>query len=270
MSLAYAKTIERRRGTLYPAGVSLLDPVLTLNGVSQSPLLLYYGGDAGASSWAQMGVAGGALAIAGAGAAPTLGVATCFASDLGVTFNGGAGAKYFQSAGTTVGQVTTEDLVWELVVKQTSAAKNCRLFQKSTAGLVGWTIYQDSGSNKVYGYCHDGTNTVLPLSPSAMVVGRYYHYFLYMDRSENSTNGCAIVMNGTAGTGVNPSALTSITNAGHLTIGAAEDGSSPADNTIVHCAMWAASGWLAGGAGGAAEALAVAQARYARLKGIGG
>ena len=42
MSLAYAKTYHRRRGTYAPAGVSLLDPVITLNGLAKSALLQYY------------------------------------------------------------------------------------------------------------------------------------------------------------------------------------------------------------------------------------
>ena len=251
------------------SGIALLDPGAFINGALQQPFARYVAADAGASSWTGRG-AGGALAITGAGGAPSLAQATCFQNDTGVKFNGGAGSRHYRSAGTTDGQVTTEDLLFELVFRHETAAKNCRLFQKSEAGLKGWTIYQDAGSNKIYGYFNDGANTVLPTAPAAMALTRYYHLVLFMDRSEASTNGCKIIQNGTAGTGVDPSALLTITNTGHMTIGAAEDGSSPADNMVVYCAAWAKAGWFAGGAGGAAEILTWAQNRYARLKGIGG
>jgi hypothetical protein len=104
---------------LVPSIDRLEDPGLTINGLTVMPTLRYRGKDATPTTWPAWGF-GETLAIAGAGAAPTIGAGSNLlgANDAGPTFRGNgtapASGKIYQGS-ASLGNVTTEDIVLEIV-----------------------------------------------------------------------------------------------------------------------------------------------------------
>jgi len=127
-----------------PSGVDQLSPSLTINGVTETPVFRYKGGDATTSAWPAWGY-GDDLAIAGAGSdpVPNAGSPGLGVIDDSIDYQGG---KYHEAAAATSGDVTTEDMVIELVF-EFDATADTRYISKRAAG-VGWMVYSN-GTNLI-------------------------------------------------------------------------------------------------------------------------
>jgi len=109
---------DGRRDTLYVpfnasagAGYAGLTPVITANGTSVTPSLVYVGTDVTASNWAAS-TYGTTLSKIENGTDVTLDQPTPLINAAGVQFNSG---DYYQSPNTTLADVGTKDFVIEVV-----------------------------------------------------------------------------------------------------------------------------------------------------------
>lgn len=206
---------------------------LTINSVTKTPTLKYIAANASGTTWtASIGGTGAAMTVSGSGAAPTLndGAPTFGSGDTSVKINN---AKAYLSA-SSVGDVTTEDIVVEAVLRCVTPASGQYWFAHRATGN-GW-----------YGYCtattyafgiSDGTAKVTTFP---VVDSHWVHLIVFVRRAGSSLIYC----NGSAGTPINVSAVGSITNAEVASIGANASLTTSFRGNIAYLAMWKGASWL--------------------------
>lgn len=235
------------------SSLSNLDSTLCINGTCVAPTIRCEGAGAGASTWT---CTGDTLVIAGAGSAPTTDRDTpLLGADESVLFNSG---KSYQSAGTTVGNVTTEDVVLELVVQM---GPNVRAIFEKLSGSAGWSFYSSGGAfNALIG---DGVGTVSATS-GALIDQAWYHVIVFLDRNSNTATGMSMYINGVANGIANPSTRAgTATNVASLTIGAQSGLALGYDRSVAYAALYVGANWLNGGA-----ETTIALDRFSRLTGV--
>lgn len=220
-------------------GVGLLDPELEINSVTEEPQFRYNGKIATASVWPSWSY-GEQLAIGGSGSDPTPGQFSPLlgASDGAVLFNG---AKYFAAATSGFADVTTEDIVIELVFRMPSTS-GLRMLEKrkSAADYNGWTVFNNAGFLTLY---LDSGASQIGFATGALTAGCWYHAMAFADRSGSG----AWYVNGLAsGTPVSLASVTgSLTNSEYMWVGAASAfGPAAWTDPIAYIAMWMKSAWL--------------------------
>lgn len=243
-------------------GVDQLDPNLTINGQTVTPSLRYKGGDADGTDWAPW-IYGGNTELQ-VGTAPTLndGSPLLGSNDDSVCFNEGG---YYLDPGNTIGDITTEDMVVEIVLKK-GPVGNLSIAGKRS-GDAGWTFDKRSGG-EVRFLLDNGIDAPVTLISAALSEG-WIHILIFANKSEGSANGGQLYINGVAsGSGADFSALGSITSAASLAIGSRSDGVFDFDSEVAYLAMWQLDAWHQEGASGPAEWATIAKERFNRLIGI--
>lgn len=250
------------------SGTGNLPSSLTVNGATETPAISYLGAGAGASSWTADSGFGGGLAIAGTGADPLLSqlTPTTQTSDVAMSTQGG---KAYQSASSSEGQVGTEDMVVELVVRGDAQPTNfcgTKLSVVSTAG-AGWCVQQPNAT-QVRMLIRAAGTTFSATGSGSLGQWNVFHFFL--DRDDATGNGFAVYVNGSFFTSVNPSSIAaqSLQGDSNFTVGAPGDLTTATGTNIALVRMWKRSNWFPGGATNATISAAVAKERMARYAGV--
>jgi hypothetical protein len=249
-------------GDAYLPSVDKLDLTLTINGTTVNPTFVYSGGDADGTDWNPLTYGEDLTYNAGGGAAsfnqgsPLLGT-----NDDSVLFDTNA---YYQAAGSAFADITTEDIVFEIIFK--FGATGTYPFHKRTLAGSGWTCYL---AGDIRFLIRDGSTTKT-LDSDNLTVGAWYHAMAFINRDEGSANGAKWYINGVvSGAGDDMSgASASLSNADNFTIGSKNDGTAGYDSNIAMAALWIQSNWHQAGAAGPTEWAALVAERFQRLTGM--
>lgn len=220
-------------------GISALARSAVLYGQTIAPSLFYAGSSYNGTTW--VGDAGPALALAGTGAAPTIVDApteAVAAEDAGVLCNYGAGKYFSSSPDTTAGDVTTEDMVFELWLKSGPNALDFAVGKRGTT-TQGWMLYSASTSAKLS--LRYSTTTVV--SSWTIAAATWTHLVVGVDRSSATGIYCAKdgVLQGTA---FDPTPLTTLTSSTATFVGAVNGTGPSCASSVALIAAWKADGWL--------------------------
>jgi hypothetical protein len=241
--------------------VANLDPNLTINGTTVTPTFRYKGGDCDATdcdAWDY----GDALTRTAVATPPDYndGSPLLGANDDSVHFNG---SDYYQSAAATTGDVTTEDMVVELVAKFDNIAADMWFLDKYVGPAQGWGVrMRNIGTGRLDFLIRDADSGLkIVQSANTLTAGAWYHYLAFVDRS----GSVQIYLNGTAsGAAVDISAAAdTITNNDNLHMGEHQGGASAVTGNIAYAAMWKQDAWL-----DTHLQATVAAERFARLTGV--
>lgn len=206
------------------------------------------------------------LVQAGTGGAPTVSTLTPWrAIDSAERQIAYAAAGQRHDAPTTaIGDLTTDDLVFEVVNKNNATSARV-LVDKNLGGTDGWRLDQTSASTRLQLRTASVTSSVIGAGTQT---NAWTHSIIFVDRSEASTNGAIAYDNAVAGTGVDVSARSgSLTNAATLAVGAASAGSSAVVN-VSSIRIWRCAGCMAGGATNPTQWQIIARDRAARAWGV--
>lgn len=223
-------------------GVYHLDPALTINSQTVYPTLRYTagGGLVDASDWRPWGY-GENLDIAGAGAVPTMNTGSPLLGLLDDSVRGEGGKRYDANNGTFA-DITTEDVVFELILEYSSTG-NTRLVSKLPAGAAtGWQ-FTSEGSKEAF-YAYSGGNFGL-VNSDTLILGVIYHLIYFLDRSgsgicyTNASAGTAASLS-TGGNDVQASWTTATV----FSIFDAPNYSIPYDKRLMYFSMWKKANWL--------------------------
>lgn len=238
-------------------GVGLLNPSLTINSITNTPLCRYNALDVSTGEDWSKWIYGEDLHFTNNGnntedhkGSP------CFGPlDDSILFRGG---DYYASDTNTENDITTQDFVLEVVFCPTySLAETVAIKQGATNG------YKLSWSGSVLQLIiNDGSGNAT-VSSATLTPGCWYHCIFFMDRSGNGQ----CFTNGAAGSTVDISgkALT-LTNTGLFQVGAGAAGAptaTPFTGYIAYLAMWYGAAWL-----DTATQTDVALTRFNKLTGI--
>jgi hypothetical protein len=244
----------------FPSSIANLPAALTINGITVLPTFRYKGGDAGAATWAPWGY--GETLTLQAGTAPTLnnGSPLLGSVDDSVKFNAGG---YYKAGNNTFSNRTTQDVVLEYVGNLGDS--NGHIVGKRVNGGTGWSL-QASSSNVIYLEYTPAPLVVLTASPA---ISGYCHIMVFVNVSENSTNGGNMFINGVSAATGNFVTITSLSNlTTPFCLGGSSDGSLLTNNQHLSAAIWLQSDWHQAGAAGPAEWATIAQTRFAQLCGV--
>lgn len=170
-------------------------------------------------------------------------------------------ADHFASSGTTYGDVTTEDIYWE-IFGYFDAGKTAALFSKRTNPNAGYVVHHVSSA--IYFRIDDGTNVAQ--AQGTLTTG-WQFLSGFVNRDEASTNGMALYSNGVQLQAADPSAVVSCSNSETFKIGA--QGTTYADgDEIAHLLVAKGADMWAAGATGKAQFAALTAQRFAMLTGI--
>jgi len=229
----------------FPPSVANLDPALTINGSTVYPTFRYKGGDANGTIWMPWGY-GEILTLTGAGAAPSYnqGSPLLGSDDDSVKFNGtggsGVSGKSYNAGNNTYGNVGTNDLVLETVLRLDNSYTGVILAKRH--GLAGgwgagWQLYTEPGYARVY--LEDGSSNSVGLE--WVLTNNYYaHLIAFLDASGNAV----MFLNGVQSAAVSAAVLTNIDSAAVVTIGGYSDQTYGTNVNMCYCAMWQAPAWL--------------------------
>jgi len=211
---------------------------LTINSQSIAPTFVYLASDIDSATgdWnPRIGGSDGNMTLQAG--SPTYGVSSLLGvgggADEGVT---GDGTAYWQPGANVFGDVTTEDLVFEIAGNFASGA-NTRLLDKRGAGN-GWTIYNPA--NAIHCYIDDGTGTAT--IAGASFTNAVNHVMFFLDRSGFGQCYVNRVASGAA-VDISGAALT-LTKDVALTLMAITTGATPYQGTVYGAAMWQGASWL--------------------------
>lgn len=239
-----------------------------MNGTPMALVVSYLASDAGATTWAAHDGAGVTLSKVENGTDYSVGVDTGFTgSDTGLRFGGG---DYYQATdGGVAGDITTEDLVAEVVYQPQASGAGLALITKDcvSCATAGWAVY--TGTNNVIFGVYDSGATHSALSQCIGSTIGLQHCMFFLDRSggsgqffENYSNG------GTPTVGNDPATVGSITNSKAITVGAwgAGGAATPTTATFVSFKLWKCSGCLNNSS--LTESASTAARRASQLMGV--
>lgn len=259
-----APTFDLQAGATGPNDLS---DSLVVNGTSMTLVLACDAQGVSGTTWTCRDGSGNVvLSEAGTGTSPSSIINTPFHAhdtaergELYVT-----GGKRHDAASSTVGDLTTDDLVIEYVGKQ--GASNSVILDKGLGGTDGWRFSQSGTSSLSFSLRTASTTTAFS-GPSGHVAS-FLHGLAFVDRSEASTNGGILYVNGAAGTGADVSARSgTLTNASTLAVGGASAGTAN-NATVISLHVWRCAACFAGGATNPAQWAPIARARAAVAWGI--
>jgi hypothetical protein len=244
--------------------VNRLNPELTIGGVTKTPMFRYKGGDASSSGWAKW-TYGEDLDFVSSGTDPTYndGSPGFETEDDSVKFNAG---DYFKADNTTFGNIGTNDFVLEIIFQTDGLSTSRQFLDKRNGSAEGWR----AGHSTSQGYLslEDSSSNAATISTGTLTANTWYHALLFVDKSENSTNGAKWYVNGVAsGTGVNCSSIGSIDSTKYVYAAERQDGTQHCNNRIAYLAMWKGSAWMQGGSTNGTEWAAIAEERFAKWSG---
>lgn len=172
--------------------------------------------------------------------------------------------KRHDAASSSAFDLTTEDLVIEYVGKQ--GVSGSVIVDKGLGGTDGWRFAQSGTASLAFSLRTASTTTAVG-GPTGHVAS-FLHGLAFVDRSEASTNGAVLYINGAPGTGADLSTRSAtLTNASTLAIGAASAGTANNAN-VISLRVWKCAACFAGGANNPAQWAPIARARAAVAWGI--
>jgi hypothetical protein len=219
-------------------GVDNLDPSLTINGITDTPVFRYKGGDATAAIWPHW-TYGEQLTISASGTLPTPNELSPLlgANDDSILYRAG---RQHNAANNTLGDVTTEDIVFEVVAQMPNGTFS-GLFHKRIGNLVGWSVYC---TNTTQLGCEiiDGSAVNRSASSNAIGAFTWFHGMVFIDKSGsmmifvNADPGVATAISGAVG---------SLTSATPMGLGGFRNDTTLASSSrIAYAAMWKRVNWL--------------------------
>ena len=224
-------------------GVAALSDSLTVDGSTLTPDVSCDFTNTSPNTGVTCGT-GGAFSVASSGT--SLDVVRAPAPGEGaVRFNGGT---VLQTASTTLGDVTTQDVVYEMVVKTNTTSFHGIVGKKSgdnTTG-AGWYFATFNNGASISLFQSDGTTQASPTV--AMTASTWMHLMCFTNRDWNNASGTLCYANGAAGTGANPTTVAgSFTNSQQITFGSLSNAiNQKATNVAVAgFRLWKCSGCLA-------------------------
>lgn len=230
-------------------GLADLTRDLTINSITVSPLYRYEGRDASAT--ALNAAVGTNLPAAGSGG--SFGGDTPMPGLADESFNPSS-SRFYQDVGTSFGDITTEDMVIELVFSKDPGVGR-RIIGKESGG-AGYDVAMSGAPMELT--IGDGATTVI--ATANIDQESWIHAMAFVDRSGSAQwhiNGNA------SGAPVVVSGVGSLANASQLTAGATAGGASIYNRPIAYIAMWARDTWL-----DTHLQAAVAQQRFHALTGV--
>lgn len=247
----------------YATGYEILSRTMTVNSLDGTQMFLFWGKN-GASTWVpEVGAVN--VAEAGDAGAPTYSAAGTWG--LGVDYNG---ARY-HTAGSDAYGISTEDYALELVFKTPASFANIGVFGKYITGTnIGWYVSMNTTGRMYLFMRNGGTSVTLQTANSTFTASTIYHAMWFVDRSENSTSGARLYLNGALAFSGNPSSLSATTidsASSRLVIGTHPEGLTTLEYTdcVYYVSAWKRASWFAGGASNDSQWLAAAAARYASV-----
>jgi hypothetical protein len=219
-------------------GIAQLSNSLTINSITESPTFVYEGKNATVPTW--IATIGNNLASASTGTDPTPEQGTPFIdeTDKGVLFNNG---KVYAEAGTTFGDVGTDDIVFEVVFRCTSGITSSFVCKRDSASNDGWVSFINTSNQLVFNI-DDGTASI-NVTSGVLTPGAWYHAAFFGDRSgsgqwyiNGTASGSAASLSGAANT---------LDVVAPLVVGALrEDFINKSQDIIVYLALWHRGAWL--------------------------
>lgn len=241
-----------------------LSDSLTVNSVAMTLVLACDAEDVSGINWTCRDSSGSVTIVeGGTGTSPSTTALSPYhaydAAERQVTY--ATGQKRHQASTSTVADVTTEDLVFELVGK-VGATSAATILDKGLGGTDGWRLNQNA-TNGLQLQLRTASTTTQINGPTGQSLA-WHHTIAFVDRSEASTNGAIMYSNGNAGTGVDASARSgTLTNATALALGAPSSSSSSNIATVASLRVWRCAACFAGGATNATQWAAIARERAA-------
>lgn len=252
-----------KSGTDYLPGVDQLDASLTINSTTVTPTVRYKGGDADKTNWDHWGYGGVLGYNANGGTVSVNQGSPLFGSsnDDSVLFDGNA---YYAASLSSLGSITTEDFVIEIVYK-IGATNNDYIFSKWNS-VDGILFYIDgSGRNQLL---VEENNNIISMPLDLPTANSWYHLICFVNRDENSTNGGKGYINGVLAGSTNFYANAgSLSNNGVLQIGAGNGANNPFGGNVAYVSMWKQANWHKAGAAGPVEWVSIARERFSKLNG---
>jgi hypothetical protein len=224
-----------------PVGIGNIPDALTVN-TTVYPTMNYKGKDATAAIWNAWNY-GDNLAIATRGAGvnpPTLntGFPLHGQHDDSVQFNftGTNNGKYYLGTSTSIGNLGTDDAVFELIVKTPSALSLNSIAGKVVYAVAGWYIYTLATGAFVLNLRTAAGNTLIT-SAAPVAASTWYHLMCFVDRSGYGqwyTNG---VLSGSA-LDISAKVGVSLDNVGTLTMGYEGNAVAKCTHGVALCKLW--------------------------------
>lgn len=241
---------------------------LTLNGVTKTPTLLYWGHYVHAAGCKAVGGYGPNLAVAG-GLGDIVPRTATLIDETAARFAGTGGAGLtgdrLASASATAGNIATNDAVWELVFSSSIAAMACIIQKQHSATGVGWGVYWNTNNLRLM--LHDGSNSAGHNS-NTVSASVMHHALAFVNRDVTGENGRGWYVDSavTTGDSTDMSIVTgSVDVTDCLMIGGTDCAYYDWGGDLLYAAMWNGANWLGAGAAGKAEVAAVAAARAALI-----
>jgi hypothetical protein len=210
---------------------------LLINGVTVAPTFWFDGTglDDTAKTWTCRQT-GTVMTEVGSGDSPDL---AALGPHFGDRVAEGQEGKYMEEA--DLGDVTTEDLVFELTFRHISTTALQRMLGRIWTAIQGYQLRAVSGANLVL-ELYNAPATVATIVTAGFANGAYYHAMCFCDRNgyaqwylNAATSGSAIDLTSVQG---------SLTNVSSLKILSAYTGGNPYGGQIGHAALWARDAWL--------------------------
>lgn len=211
------------------SGYAALPHDITINSVTKSPTYRYEAHNADATQWAA--TVGTDVPIHGAtGDLPVIDEYAPGLTDSRVGFQ--ISGKKYHLAGSTYGDVGTDDMVFEMVLKMPLVTQY--MFAKTNVN-----------STNQYGVlCLNGTaiywtygGEIIGIS---VVPGQWIHLIAFVDKS----GSMVIYRNAVQGAVFDVSLLTGSGDGGTFTIGSQTAALTPQDGSLAYFSMWQGAGWL--------------------------
>jgi hypothetical protein len=260
-------------------GPSLLESEITINGITESPIIALFASDATTSSWANRGSLGGTLTAVNI-RPEDLGHDTPFTDgSTAVRFHSVAGGtrRYYQAPDATWGDIDTEDFYFEAIF-----SRDMPVATTSTADAIVFTKRNESSSSTV-GFTMHGvsattfTFTARPAADAKRTAAvtttarSWQHISGYFDNSDSTADGMRTFM-GSQTTNTVAHTPGSLTNALIATIGDAPNWGVPnaleVNFKLVYLAIYKRASWLPGGATNNTEVSALIRQRQMVLAGM--
>lgn len=234
-------------------GVSNLDPNLTINGVTETPVFRYKLGDANATNLVPW-VYGETLGHNGTGEILNDGSPLLGSNDDSIKVTG---ATHYEASNGSFADLTFEDIVFEAVFKYNDVISSDMCGKRTTGN--SWEG-RTTNVNTFQFFISDGT--LVQIQGSAVLVnGSWYHAIVFVDRSGHGqiyingvANGVAKLMTPASG---------SLTVGNNFAVCSRGSGSTRFRGNLAYVAMWARTDWL-----DTHLQAAIAQERFNKLTGI--
>jgi hypothetical protein len=273
VSRSLAVTIEPLsfRVSLSASGLSRTHEELDFNGVNVLPFLSYELGGAGAVAGVTPRRGTVALAPAGSGLDPIAAVETPLTEgDRALRFRGGRYLRGTPGSALSTGFGAGEDVALEFSYRTALASVTSELLgQMDFTARKGWQVLDSRSLGRTtVTFSKSSSTFCAAYGPSDP--GAWHHVMVFLDRSEPSTAGLMIYINGVPGTvGGNCALVDDVLQAIEpLTLGFGNGGGAPSQSELAFLRIWKRPGAWPGGSANLDLWGRIAQERALRYMGV--